>query len=258
MTAVSQKEEQFLGLIVEGRKSPAVAYAAVWSDRDYNATEASAFARSVLKRPHVHARLKEIRRERQALANDLAKIDIPWALRKFVAIATADPNELTSLRIGCCRYCHGEGHGYQWTVREYSEALAKWEKLDTAIQAATPIPDPAGGLDYDQTREPDPDCPECHGEGVQRVVLGDTTQLSEAGRLLFQGVKVTKDGVEIRMADRSAALDKVARILGAYKDTVDASVKVSGALAAVTTAAASPEEAQRAYLAMLANDGPPR
>lgn len=74
------------------------------------------------------------------------------AIRDLLEIAR-DPR-------GCCRYCHGLEHQYQWTEKEYSRAL------DRALSDGKPAPDAAGGFDYVKRREPLDDCPECKGEGV--------------------------------------------------------------------------------------------
>jgi hypothetical protein len=39
-----------------------------------------------------------------------------------------------------------------------------------------------GGPGWDPRRAPHPDCPECFGEGVERVHVNDTRQLSRARR----------------------------------------------------------------------------
>jgi phage terminase small subunit len=219
---LSQGEQEFCAAVVKLR-SPARAYFQLYGcDLANSYAECEAAAARIMRNPAVKARIAELKADREALKFAAEKIDIPKVLEKFLLLTNADPNELTSLRVGCCRYCHGSGFRYQWTVREYSEKLAEWERVAPTMAVQPPMPDPAGGLEFDRTREPHPDCPECGGEGLPRIVLGDTANLSDGGRLLFQGVKETKDGVQILMADRLKALESVARILGAYKDTMDA------------------------------------
>lgn len=143
------------------------------------------------------------------------------ALSLFLDLVRADPNELIGLRVGSCRKCWGEGHKYQWrTEDEYWEAVAAAEK------AEEPLPDCNGGFGYDHTREPAPDCPYCGGEGESRIVPQDTRKLSPGGKILFQGVKQTKDGLQIILADRTKALENAAKIIGAFTDKIE----ISGAV----------------------------
>ena len=66
--------------------------------------------------------------------------------------------------------------------------------------------------------EPDPDCERCAGEGVSVPWYADTRKLSAQARALFAGVKTTKDGAQVLMHDKMAAMDRIARIIGAYKE----------------------------------------
>lgn len=194
--------------------------------------------------------LKLLRDERvqtaiQARAKEAFKdttVDLGWILQRYFDIATADPRELIGLKVGCCRYCHGEGHGYQWREREYLEqcdqvereiakqrAFGRGRVLPQAIDLA--YPDVAGGFGYNATFPPHPDCPQCHGEGVERFVPRDTDNLSDQALLLYGGVKVKKDGYEIIIADQGKALEMVGKIMGAFTDKLD--VNMRGGLAAM-------------------------
>ncbi len=201
---------------------------------DFNATKAAiraGYATSgagvqaarLLKNASVQARLGELR---EAVADKL-NIESAEVFRRWWHTATADPNELTQHRRGACRYCHGSGHAYQWrTQREFDEAHAQWLKdtpsagaSDTIVAAHTSLqPMLDGGLGYQRTRDPDPDCPECDGMGVGYVWVADTRRISEQARLLYNGVKESRNGIEIFMADRQKALELVARNLGMLKD----------------------------------------
>lgn len=68
------------------------------------------------------------------------------------------------------------------------------------------------------------DCPVCRGEGIGRVHVEDTRNLSGKAKLLFAGVKKTRHGVEVQLHDQLVALEKVARHLGMLSDRI----KVSG------------------------------
>lgn len=73
----------------------------------------------------------------------------------------------------------------------------------------------------DPSRDPDPDCIKCRGEGSPHVHIADTTNLSPTAKLLYQGAENTKFGIKVNVADRMKALDNVARHLGMFKDTVN-------------------------------------
>ena len=84
-----------------------------------------------------------------------------------------------------------------------------------------PAPDATGGLDFRPNREPNAVCPECLGEGVEKVHFHDTRRLSPAGKLLYRGVSLGKDGLKVSIADQDKALENVARHLGMFKDRLD-------------------------------------
>jgi phage terminase small subunit len=108
------------------------------------------------------------------------------------------------------------GHRYQETPAERERRRRDWEsalgkaKEDGRAEAF----DELGGLGFDPRRDPHPDCPECFGQGEGEAFVKDTRQLSPAGRRLYAGVKLTKDGLEVRMHDKGSALVNVGRHLG--------------------------------------------
>lgn len=109
-------------------------------------------------------------------------------------IANADYNELSSVRRVACGYCYGDNI----TMGDDDDAR-----------------------EIDPSRDPNPDCGICRGEGSPHVHIADTEKLSPAAKLLYQGAKETKFGIEVMTADRMKALDNVARHLGMFKDTVN-------------------------------------
>lgn len=141
------------------------------------------------------------------------------------SIMTADPREFMEYRIGCCRHCWGEGHRYQRTAAEFEAAENAYAaKCEAAIDAGKPINsefDPQGGQGFVRAREPNPECPECGGEGIGRTVFKDTRTVSKAAASLFAGVKETKDGLEIKLHSKDAAMDKMFRHLGLYNDKIE-------------------------------------
>jgi hypothetical protein len=164
--------------------------------------------RRVFQRDDVRERIEQLIHES---TKDLI-LTQETALQYFLTIAFADPGELINVEIGCCRRCYGQDHKYQWKQYEYEEALAH------ATKTGEPLPDWQGGYGFDATREPLPDCPACHGKGISQVVLQDTRHLSPAAKLLFNGVKQTRNGVEYLMADRQKAFENACRIAGLFQD----------------------------------------
>jgi hypothetical protein len=130
-------------------------------------------------------------------------VNADTVLRQWLAMATADPNELVEFRRTCCRCCWGKGFAYQLTAGEL--AARQRENPDEPITAE---------LGYDGTRDPHPKCPECHGEGVGTPFFKDTRYLSPGARALYAGVKVTKDGIEVKMNSQDKAWEMVAKHLG--------------------------------------------
>lgn len=207
-------------------------------------------AREIAGRQRVQDRIAELRNARPDVVETLLTRDAAHAA--WMRIATADPRELIGLRVGCCRHCWGgPEHDYQWTAREYREALRVWE----AGPQTTPMPDPSGGLDYNRTRDPNPACPECFGEGVERVVARDTSKLSPQALLLYGGVKAKRDGPEIILADRQKALEHACRIAGVYDDKVRLSGAIETMNRVVQISATDPQEAARAYQELMGHPG---
>lgn len=156
--------------------------------------------------------------ELQAEIAEATKLDVEKVVQRLTDIATADPNELVSIRTTACRHCHGIDHAYQWrTEHELQRAITAWGSLPQAKRDITPMPDPAGGFGYSRKLAPNPDCPECDGDGIEDIKLKDTTRLSPAALALYAGAKRTKEGLEVKMADQSAALDAVAKHLGVFE-----------------------------------------
>ncbi|MEQ4779076.1 terminase small subunit [Providencia huaxiensis] len=137
-------------------------------------------------------------------------------LKMWWDIATADVNELTEYRRLCCRHCWGFGFNYQWRdAVEYEDVVKK------ATTANKPPPQDVGGYGYDDTLDPNPDCPRCNGAGIGRAHFHDTRDLTGAARRLFAGVKEGKFGVEVITRNQDDALKMVAQHLGMVKNRTE-------------------------------------
>ena len=144
-------------------------------------------------------------------------------LKMWWDIATTDVNELTEYRRLCCRYCWGFGFNYQWRdAVEFDDAVieAKAKKQKT--------PNDNGGYGYDDTLDPNPDCPRCNGAGIGRAHFHDTRDLTGAARRLFAGVKEGKFGVEVITRNQDDALKMVAQHLGMVKNRTEHTGKDGG------------------------------
>jgi phage terminase small subunit len=204
----------------------------------------------LLHDPRIQAAVKA----RQAIATHESGLGVAWLLERFLRIANADPRELIGLKVGCCRRCYGEGHGYQWREHEYLDEMKRIDEVNAGrnqFRKPEPYPDVGGGFGFNATLPPLEDCPHCHGEGVERFVPRDTDRLSDDALLLYGGVKVKKDGYEIIIADQSKAAELAGRIMGAFNDKL----QVSGAIAAMVAVGdlrkVDPAEAAKAYRDMI-------
>lgn len=195
----------------------------------YSPQSARQTASELLATPEVQAKV-------QAAMDERAKrtgISADEVLRRYWAVATADPRELIELFRGCCRYCWGKNHKFQRTPNEMLEAraqnvLANLERQgkNEPIQAFAEL----GGVGFNPKNDPHPDCPECFGEGAGRVVAKDTRDLSPSARLLYAGVKTTQHGLEIKMHSQQDALLNVGKHLGIFKEKVELTGKDGGPL----------------------------
>lgn len=154
-------------------------------------------------------------------AGDIARI---WTEN-----VVTDRNDIVQVRRVCCRCCWSPNGEPMFTPAEQAGRRKDHQlKLDimlarlpdtagakqiAALTAAMTF-DEMGGTGYDQRRAINPDCPECFGDGQERVFIPDTRNLSPAARAIYEGAKVTKDGIEVRMSSRADALAQLAKAYG--------------------------------------------
>ncbi|WP_203436265.1 terminase small subunit [Enterobacter hormaechei] len=130
-------------------------------------------------------------------------------LAQMWQLATFDANQLSQYRRGACRYCWGFGHQYQWRDMVEFE-----EKRLEATERDKREPVDVGGYGYDHTREPNPGCPRCNGDGIGQPYFADTRKLSPVAALAYSGVKLGKNGVEIIAVSRERMFEAVMKRLG--------------------------------------------
>lgn len=180
---------------------------------DQNATAAAAragysdasYGRQLLTIPHVAEAIAQ--QQRASLVRTLASAD--EVLAQMWQLATFDANELSQYRRGCCRYCWGFGHHYQWRdMVEFEEQRLK------SVEKKSREPEDAGGYGYDHNREPNPTCPRCNGDGIGQPYFPDTRKLPPVSRLAYSGLKLGKHGVEITAISRERMYEAVMKRLG--------------------------------------------
>lgn len=183
--------------------------------------------KTLLARPKIQEAIALARRRR------LGRLQIygDEIVRRWAALASADPNELVEMRRVNCRNCNGVDFEPQYTDLEYRHALAAHRQQTQAIAAehrrngTDPDDDPRlvpfderGGAGFRHNGPPNPACPNCDGDGLLKVLIKDSRYLSPQGKLLYDGVKVTAGGVEVKMRDRSWAEQMLARHAGLFNE----------------------------------------
>lgn len=150
--------------------------------------------------------------EAQAKRSERTEITQDMVLTELWQIASADPNELIQWRRGACPKCWGDPA----PVAESLEGQPHGGALKRAKAQDAEIP----------VTEPNPDCESCKGEGAGRAYVFDTRFLTGPARKLYAGVKVSKQGLEVKMHDRSLALRLVGQHLGMFKTQVEHSGQI--------------------------------
>ena len=167
-----------------------------------------------------NAKIKVAIEAAQAARAQRTEISQDMVIREWLAIALANANDVIQFRRLCCRHCHGVGHAYQWIdADEFETALQSAAADEDADPSSLPTDD--GGYGFNKTLGPHPNCPKCFGEGKGDVFAHDTRTLSPAASRLYAGVKITRDGFEVKLRDQDKALDSLARHLGMFKDKIE-------------------------------------
>lgn len=140
------------------------------------------------------------------------EIDGDAIAQRYLTIATADVREL--YKFGACRYCYGDGHRYHFTPDEWRRSVISHRLVQMKLPAADRRElDDQGGVGYNAVAEAHPECPECFGQGIPRPL--DPKELSPAGAMIFDGIKINKDGsMEIKHLDRMRALEAFTEMTG--------------------------------------------
>lgn len=166
--------------------------------------------------------------EIQRLLDDRAQVTGITADRALVRLwdqAMADKRELVEVRVGACRHCWGLYHQFQYTEAEFArtqdrhiadEAKRHRAEGDDFVPASCPE---RGGTGFSPNRQPNPDCPECHGDGSPRTIIKDMRKASPGALALFMGVKYDKEGrMQVLLESHTPALRMVLEHLGLLND----------------------------------------
>jgi phage terminase small subunit len=170
----------------------------------YSTGGADSGASMLLSKPEVQQAVEA----QKAIVAAAAGLTAATILQEWTSLAFADARKITHTRVSCCPCCYGIDHKRQWTRNEYQSAL------DKALSANKPIPEIEGGIGYDKKLKPNPECPECSGDGVARAWVCDMRDLDPVTARLIVSVKQTKDGVEVKLRDQDAPLQYLAKYMG--------------------------------------------
>jgi hypothetical protein len=173
----------------------------------YAEASAKETASELLTKSNVKAAIER----RQSELAALAEVDTALVVRELLDVATADPRDLVSVYLDCCRHCYGLDGQRQWTRGEYAAAL------DVATAKGDSAPPLAGGIGYNGTLKPNPECSECFGRGVEVVHVKDSRTLTGKAAKLYAGAQQTKEGVKAIGRDQNFALQALGRYVGIFK-----------------------------------------
>lgn len=221
MPALTAKQQRFVEEYLVDLNATQAAIRAGYSERT-----ARAMGAENLTKPDIAAAISAGQKNRA----ERVEIEADRVLQEVYAIAMADTNGIVAFRRESCRRCWGTNHAYQFkSERERALAMRAFAaELRAARKAKVPRAEQPvfedGGVGFRPAREPHPGCPECHGEGVGRVFIGDTRKLPPALKALYGGVKHTKDGIEVRVHPKDKALELLMRHLGLLKEEVKVTV----------------------------------
>ena len=194
---LSAKVRRFIAEYLKDNNATAAASRAGYSDPNYG--------RQLITNPNVAQAIAQ--QQKASIARTLGSAD--EVLAQIWQLATFDANQLSQYRRGACRYCWGFGHQYQWRDMVEFE-----EKRLEATERDKREPVDVGGYGYDHTREPNPGCPRCNGDGIGQPYFADTRKLSPVAALAYSGVKLGKNGVEITAISRERMFEAVMKRLG--------------------------------------------
>ena len=150
-----------------------------------------------------------------------ATIDKSTIISYFTQLLSSAPCDVVAVHKYNCRHCHGYDHRYQWTESELVEAVEKARRLSESKGKPYESPDGSGGLNFNPKGIPNPDCPQCGGDGAPKVIIKDTRTLTMGERLLVESISEDRYGaIKISFADRVKAAENIAKIIGIFDKVI--------------------------------------
>jgi hypothetical protein len=220
--ALSQRMENYARCVGAG-----MSYAEAFRQSGCVASSTGSMSRQIgdmNRDPRVRARINELRSSANAEVVSTYAERMTW-LRMIVM---ADPNELTRVVRDPCDLC--------WPEAEIAKSFVAHFTPSPFVSERPALPD---------TQKPRHDCVRCRGDGVSRVVLTPTDELSPEGRALFKGATQDKDGaIKVQMHDQAVAADMLNRMQSAY---VTRSLNINANVAVQPARDASPEDALKLF-----------
>ncbi|NML34528.1 terminase small subunit [Paraburkholderia antibiotica] len=212
----TEKQLRFVAEFLKDRNASAAYQRAGYAARGNSAETA---ASRLLRDPEIVALIEQGEGE----LRERVKISQENITELLWDIAITDANDLIQHRHLCCRYCYGIGFRYQRTAGERERDFAQWEADQRDADDDDPVRpfDEMGGTGYHKLKDPNPDCPECFGEGVTDVYIPDTRKLTGAARTAYAGVQVTKDGIKVLQHSKPDALVKVGEHIGMFRKVLE-------------------------------------
>jgi hypothetical protein len=204
---IKREHQKFLEeLMTDPEHRPGPAHARVYGGTNEKRSHNSGMR--ILNRPDVAAEYARM----QAAAREAAPITAEEVTKEITLLARADPRGLFEVYRGACRYCHGDGHQYQRTPREFREAWAKYMRDNGRKDPAGLAFDHLGGVGFNQRHRPHEGCPECFGLGEVYEYLRDSRDWTPGAARLFQGLQRTKDGLKLSTRSQDNALKLAAQM----------------------------------------------
>lgn len=175
--------------------------------------------RTLLSSPRIQKAISLAKRRRSTRT----QIYADEVLRRWNALATADPREIIELRRVNCRHCHGIGHKEQFNDIEYEHAVSKHGQAMMFLPEPDRIPfDEKGGAGFKVNAPPYPECPNCGGDGILRAIIKDSQNYSPSALLLFDGIRHGAGGsVEVKFRDRSLADTNIAKHTEMFRHRIE-------------------------------------
>lgn len=209
---LTPQQEKFAQAVASG-KNQAEAYREAYPlSKKWKDASVHVKASELMANGKVSVRVREI----QAAIAERAEVNAADVLREAYNILLADPRELVSYIVHCCRHCYGNEFRYQRTAIEFEDDKQHHE-IAVAKGEAQGEFNPQGGVGYDERLVPNQACPKCFGRGVGQVLVADTRNVSKQAASLYAGIKQTKDGLEVKLHSKVDVMDKLFRHFGLYE-----------------------------------------